>query len=420
MNTVLGVNHKTTRRDEMRATLLRGIAVLDGIGDQPLVGQTILIERERISQIGPATDFTAEWGSDVEILDLDGMTALPGLINCHEHLDTKHAFGSFQARVSQPAQLLTLRAFRNALIDLASGVTTVRDMASKEANSLAVRRAIDEGMVIGPRIITCGQALCITGGHGHQRAWQVDGVDEARRAARTLLRAGADLIKVMASGGMTQVTGDLATSAQLTVQEMRAAFDEAHRAGKPTAAHAHPPAAIRAAIEAGVDCIEHGIFLDKATAELMASKGIAYVPTMSEGPAMVKRGSSLGRPAALVARAADSIEPHERALRNALDAGVTVGVGTDVLGDMVEELELLIAAGMSPVAAIKAATSVAARIVNVTDVGIIRPGKLADIIVVRSDPLRSLEALRDVHLVIKNGKQYWPSQVAEATGRVPV
>ena len=402
--------------------VLRGATLIDGTGAAPLPNSVIVIEGERIQRVGPAVDFGSQTpGGEQNVVDVSGSYVIPGMINCHEHLDNRRGFGSFQQRAAQDPLYLILRSARNALLSLQEGVTTVRDLASKQCTNLIIKQAINDGMIVGPRVFACGTAIAMTGGHGDEICLVADGVDEVRKAARTLLRAGADIIKVMGSGGYVTQGRDLPFSSQLTIEEMRAAFDEAHRAGKPTTVHAHPSPAVRAAIEAGVDCIEHGALLDLETAELMASKGVFLVPTASESWMMAEHGVVWGRPKWLVESDRAHLGPRMEVLKQCVRGGPKIAVGSDVIGDMVREMLLLVEAGMTPMQAIEAATRVGAEVLcQQNDLGTVEPGKFADLVIVDGDPLVDLNALRNIKMVYKGGKAYDPQALAAASGKWPL
>jgi imidazolonepropionase-like amidohydrolase len=346
---------------------------------------------------------------------------MPGLINAHEHLDVHWGQGPYEVRAEQPITWLLMRSARNALVALQDGVTTVRDMSSKGATNLVVRKAVAEGMIIGPRIVANGQAIAMTGGHGHRRAIEADGPDEVRKAARHLLKAGADFIKIMASGGFISRSQDLPDSPQLNESEMRAAFDEAKKAGKKTTVHAHPPVAIRAAMAAGVDCIEHAGLLDRETAELMADKGIYLVPTLGESWVIASRGLELGRPAWLVESSRGHLDSRMATFRKAVQAGIMMGVGTDVVGSMALEMELMQQGGMSAMDVVVAATRNGADLCDLLDqTGTLEVGKAADVIVIDGNPLVDMKDISNVELVFKAGTLYRPAELAAATGTWPL
>ncbi len=401
--------------------VLRGATLIDGTGAKPLQNSVVVIEDQRIAKVGTISDFGGELpGKREDIVDLNGLFLIPGLIQCHEHLDVHRGLGSFTARMAQETRYLAMRAVRNALLNLAEGVTTVRDLHCKDCTNLVLRQAINDGMIVGCRIYTCGRPISMTGGHAAvEVSWVADGVDEVRKTARTLLAMGVDVIKVMASGGFVSVDRDLPTASQLTVEEMRAAFDEAHRQGRPTTAHAHAPVPIRHAIEAGVDCIEHGALLDDPTRELMVAKGIYLIPTVSEGLRNIEDGPSWGRPKALIESAKRNFPKRIESMRRNVQAGLKIATGTDG-GDIIKEMIILHEAGYTNMQVIEATTRMGAEVLCKQDLlGTVEAGKLADMVVVGADPLADLNNLRQVKMVYQGGKAYDPKALAVATGISP-
>jgi imidazolonepropionase-like amidohydrolase len=404
------------------ATVLKNGVVIDGTGQDPIPNGFVVINGDKIEAVGPLTEFdpTAFEGPDHEVIDVGSKVIMPGLINAHEHLDVHWGKGPYEVRAAQPIAWHLARAVRNALLALQEGVTTVRDMSSKEGTNLTMRKAIAEGLLVGPRVVACGQAIAMTGGHGHLRGIEADGPDEVRKAARRLLKAGADFIKLMASdGGLHQFqTG---YPPELTEEEMRAAFEEAKKAGKKTTVHALPSAAIKAAIAAGVDCIEHGSLMDGETAELMAREGIYLVPTLGEGWEIAHRGVELERPAWLIETCRQHLESRMRTYEPAVQAGVKMAVGTDVAGSMALEMGLMQKGGLSAMEVLVAATRNGAEVCDLLDeTGTLEVGKSADVIVVNGNPLKDMEDVSKVDLVFKAGSMYHPVKLAEATGVSPL
>lgn len=404
------------------AIVLKGGTLIDGTGAALLPRAVIILEGERIGKIGKEGDFGSSLAALGEVIDVTGKTVMPGLINGHEHLENRWGTGTFQQRAAQDTRYLTLRAARNCLAALQEGITTVRDMGGKGMTGLVIKQAVQDGMILGPRIFTCAQPISMTGGHAHEICYVADGVDEVRKATRILIRSGADLIKLMASGGFVAHGQDQPWSAQYSPAEMKAAFDEAKKTGRPTAVHAHPPQAIQWSIEAGVDCIEHGGLIDQASAELMVKKGIYLCSTLGESFIMAERGLELGRPAWLVeVSKGPHLEERLQRMDIPIKAGVKIGAGTDVLGDMYTEMMLLMKAGMPAMRVIETVTRINAEILQKADeLGTLTSGKLADVIVVDGDPLKDIQAMRKVSLVFKGGKLYRPEILAQATGKLPL
>jgi imidazolonepropionase-like amidohydrolase len=402
-------------------TVVRGGRLIDGTGAAPHEAGVVVIEEGKISAVGPEGDFDGRDWTGYTVIDAEGGTILPGLINCHEHLEVRHGYGSYQERAGQTIDWGYMRAARNALLALQEGLTTVRDVGSKGILNLTLRQAIEEGMIVGPRVVACGQPLAMTGGHGQGLCMIADGVDQVRAAAREQLLHGADLIKCMASGGYISKGIDQPESPQFTVEELRAAFDEAHSAGKLTTVHAHPPTAIRNAIEAGVDCIEHAALVDEPTAELLADRNIPVVPTLVEHWDMAEHGLEWGRPAWLVEHARGDREQRLMIYSRLVAAGCKLAVGTDVMGSIAREIELMAEGGLDNMAVLVAATRNGADVCGLGDrTGTLEAGKDADVLVVAGDPLEDLDALRHVQVVLKQGAAYRPASLAAATGRVPL
>lgn len=400
--------------------IVKNVRLIDGNGGPPREGQAVLIDGERIVRVGNQSELEAapEYAAATESIDGQGMTLLPGLINAHEHLTWRRGRGSWEARVvAKDAGWFIARGAGQSLISLAEGVTTVRDAGAKAGTATALRDAIDEGLLVGPRMKVCGQTIAMTGGHAYETSYVADGPEAVRKAARDLLLQGADYIKLMASGGSVAKTRDFPWSPQFTVDEMRAAFEEAHHAGKLTTVHCHPPQQIRRAVEAGVDCIEHAALIDPETAEFLASRDLPIVPTLAAEESFIIHGEEFGRdPAMIAAVAAKRAETMAR-WRTILETGVRLIAGVDSLGDLNLELDLFVEIGMSPLEAIQAATSEAAKIIGMGDeIGTVESGKYADLFLVEADPLADIGNLKRIAWVMKGGERYTPAELKKAMG----
>jgi imidazolonepropionase-like amidohydrolase len=301
----------------------------------------------------------------------------------------------------------------NALETLHAGVTTVRLVGEVAQTDIALRDAIARGTAEGPRIFTAGAPIICTGGHGYgpPGGIEADGPDEVRKAVRSQLKIGADWIKICISGGIAGKNETIDT-AQLDDDEMRAVASVAHAWDTRVCAHAGPAGVITAAIDAGVDCIEHGYFLTPEVAAKMAEHGTWLVPTI-----VVSRCrdfyAKIGAPAWMVERALTAGERHFAGLQAAVSAGVRIAMGTDMLPaepyegttGTVREMEFMVEAGMSPLDAVRSATCHAAELLRVdTEIGRCSPGYVADLIAVKGDPTKDISALRDIRLIIKNGR----------------
>src|SRR6266567_2576590 len=288
----------------MESLVLVGATLIDGTGAEPVRGRAVVVEQGRIAQV---VDISR--APRARRIDLEGHTLLPGLINCHVHLCLGAEADPVRALKDDPAPLTALKALRRAQETVEAGVTTVRDLGGREYVELAVRRAIAEGHFPGPRILAAGRPICMTGGHGSFLGREADGPDDARKAVREQLKAGADVIKLIATGGV-MTPGVEPGSSQLTLEEMRAAIDEARKAGRRTAAHAQGSTGIADAIEAGITTIEHGIYLTDEIIASMKAKGVFLVPTLAAPAAICGGGLAAGIPEFMV-RKSETVAAHQ-------------------------------------------------------------------------------------------------------------
>jgi len=388
----------------MESLVLVGASLIDGMGTEPVRGRAVVVEGGRIAQIVDGAG--APRGRRI---DLAGCTLLPGLINCHVHLCLGAEVDPVRALKDEPVALTALKALLRARQTLDAGVTTVRDLGGRDYVELAVRRAVAEGLFQGPRILAAGRPVCMTGGHGNWLGREADGPDDARKAVREQLKAGADVIKLIATGGV-MTPGVEPGSAQLTIEEMRAAVEEARKAGRRAAAHAQGACGIADAVEAGITTIEHGIFLTDEIIASMKRKDVFLVPTLAAPAAISAGGLAAGIPDFMV-RKSDAVIPHHIAsFQRAAKAGVRIAAGADsgtplnVHGSLLPELELMVKYGMTPLEAIRSATSVAADALGLGgETGRVAPGYAADLLAVAGEPAERIGALADVRLVLANG-----------------
>ena len=377
--------------------ILSNARVVDGTG-RVLPDRFLVIEDGAVGGIRPMSDFPDT--PDGEVVDVSGRTVMPGLIDCHVHLSIDGDADPIGQVVGDTAAMSALRMARNAAKTLAAGVTTVRDLGAKDHIDISFRRALDEGLAAAsPRLVLSGQPVTMTGGHCWQFGRQADGVDDARRAAREQIRAGADCVKLMATGGiLTQ--GNEIGAAQLEEAEMRAAIEEADKAGKLTAVHAHGASGIKNGVRAGVHSVEHAYFLDDDGIDLMLKRDVWLVPTAVAVDLVVKNGIESGIPADVVEKAEQAIESQRATCRKALGSGVRIAMGTDAgtpynrHGENAQELVALVSLGMSPMDAIRATTIRGAELLGLEDrLGTLEVGKTADIVVVDGDPLEDIAIL---------------------------
>lgn len=400
-------------------TTIVGGNVWTGDGGDASEPATIRIVGDRVVAVDPPSDMPAE---STGVLRADGCTIIPGMADAHAHLATNSDYDTVAPlqpyMTHAPSAARLIDSYRNALFALRAGFTSLRVMGHRGVDEVELRKAIDSGLLFGPRMKVSPWAITATGGHGdmffpkkhHRVKWDtVDGADQCRALVRLQRREGADFIKMMASGG-TVSHGDDPHAPEFSLKEMKAIISAAHDLGIKVAAHSHAAAGIRRAVEAGVDSIEHGSFMGAQEAAMMAAAGTALVPTFSIG-AWLTDGEDRG-----VGPSSDTREGSQRgreALRHAIDAGVLIVAGTDAGGNVcpfghhARELELYVEAGMSSADALRTATVNAARLFGTEDqLGSITPGKLADLVVVAGDPLQDIGVLRrgSVRNVILGGQ----------------
>ena len=386
--------------------LLRDAAILDAEAGELVDGQAVLVDGDRIAEVGPTGTVRA---GEATVLDARGMTVMPGLIDAHVHVTAATANLAEQDEWSPT--YLTARAAGILRGMLDRGFTTVRDVAGADYGLAA---AVAEGLLAGPRIIFGGRALSQTGGHGDPRppgrslldqhpccpAMTVvaDGVPEVRRAAREQLRRGAHHVKVMLSGGIASPT-DRVDSTQYSMEELRAIVEEAQAANRYVTGHAYTARAVNRGLEAGVGCIEHGNLMDASSVRMFQRTGAFYVPTLATYAALAEEGVEHGLPADQHRKVFDVLDAGLGALELAHRAGLPIVYGTDLLGGMHRRQlsELTLRSQVQPAAdVIRSATTVAARLIGLEgQVGVVAPGALADLLVVDGDPLQRLEVLTD-------------------------
>jgi imidazolonepropionase-like amidohydrolase len=380
------------------------ITLYTGTGEK-LTQSALVIEGNKIVAAGEeAVHMTA-----AETIDGRGKTVLPGLFDMHIHLGMDGVADPFAQVATDSQASSAYRHQANAQKQLQSGVTSVRNLGSKWHVDLAYRDAVNAGLLTGPTVYGSGQPIVMTGGHGYPMASEADGEDEVRKAARQTLKQGADVLKLMATGGV-MTPGVDPGSPQLSEKEMRAAVEEALHAGKTTASHAQGTQGIQNAVRAGITTIEHGIFLDDETIELMIKHGTVLVPTLAAPYYIVQNAASGAIPPHAVKKATFCFEVHQESFRKAVKAGVKIAAGTDagtpfnLHGDFAKELELMHEGGMPVRDIITSATYQAASVLNVQhQTGSLEKGKAADFIVLSEDPEENISAFRSIDAVYKGG-----------------
>lgn len=391
----------------MTPLVIEGVRLINGLSDGPLEGATVVVRDGRIEYAGASSSLSA-WPDGARRIDGGSLTLLPGFIDAHVHLCLSS--GPFDdLRRENPASV-AFNAVRNAAVTLRHGITTVRDVGGYGNVAIELARAVEAGRVPGPRIVAAGQTICMTGGHGHFMGFEADGADAVRQAARTQLKAGAHGVKLMASAGIA-VVGEDPTHPELDKLELAAAVTEAHNQGKWAAAHAHSTVGIKNAVRAGVDSIEHGTFLDEEAIVLMRERRVSLVPTFAIYHRMANAPAESGFAPELRELSKEVFERKVPLFLEAVRGGVDVVTGTDngpplgPHGDLALELILLAEVGMPPMEVIRAATINAARLLRLDhEVGTIAPGKAADLVALRGDPLEDMRRVRDVAWVMKGGE----------------
>ena len=392
-----------------------GGTVVDLEGKAPIENAVILVEGEQIAAIGKAGSVNIPDGA--EQIDARGTWLIPGLMNMHVHLGLVLP-GKMKAELYNESEAaLALRMAANARESLQAGVTTIRLTGELAHADLALMRAINKGQADGPRIFSAGEALTITAGHGSKKDQKTkyDGPYELVKAARTQISAGAKWIKIAISGGIATDGGGLA-EALMMPEEIHAVIDAAHRFGAKVTAHSGSPAATDIAVDAGLDCVEHGYFLDRKTLKKMKEHGTWLVPTIVVSqPATQPFFERIGSPPWYLERRNSAGKAHWRALEMAIEEGVNIALGTDQMPAepndgttaTAREAQYYVEAGMTPLQALRSATVETARLLEAEDeIGSLEQGKYADIVAVDRDPTEDIKALRNILLVMKGGKVY--------------
>lgn len=418
----------------MPATLITDVTLWRGEGTAVETGVSVLIEGSRITTIAPADVIQAP--ADARRIEGKGATAIPGLSDIHVHLTTNSDLGQIvdnaTYRALVPGTEKLLHGLRNAWRALAAGFTTLRVMGHRDSGDIELAAFFRRGLLPGPRLSVAPWVISMTAGRGdlfYPNAWPrqpldtADGVDECRRVVRTHRKLGADFIKFTASAGLLSA-GDQPHWPNYTVDEMRAIVEEAHDADMRVAAHAHATVGIRRALDAGVDTIEHGSFLDDACIEQMIRQGTYLVPTLAISDTVIRNGERSGARRDGMAKMKVARETKVKNIKKAIDAGVKIAMGTDSsgnlcpFGDNARELEIYVEIGMSPVAALETATVRAAEALGRPDVtGRIAEGGIADIVLVNGNPLEDIYVLRregGLRAVFKDGQDVtnpWPAVI---------
>jgi imidazolonepropionase-like amidohydrolase len=414
----------TTPAATPKTTYIKAGRLFDATSDSVKSNMVIVVAGDRIQKIGSAQEIKIPAGSDV--IDLSRATVLPGLIDCHTHLQSRADrynpiydfrespfFGAFAGVV-------------NSRKTLEAGFTTVRDVGSAPFLAVDLRKAIDEGFIPGPRIVASGPGISITGGHGDLNSYSpqtrvtmfpeerdygiADGPDQVRHVVRAQVKYGVDVIKILATGGVLS-KGDSPGAPQFTYEELKVAADTAHEAGRKIAAHAHGAQGIKDSIRAGIDSIEHASLVDDEGIALAKQHGTYFVMDIYNDDYLLGNAIKFGLEPENVEKERSLGKLQRENFAKAFKAGVKMAFGTDAgvypHGDNAKQFFYMVKYGMTPAQAIRAATSSAADLLGRSkDVGTIEAGKFADIIAVQGDPLNDVTTLEKVDFVMKGGQVY--------------
>ena len=395
-----------------------GGTVVDVTNGRSIANAVVLINGERITAVGPADSVSVPAGA--EVIHAEGKWLLPGLMNMHVHLGLKLPGAAGDSLTNESDVEEALRMAGNARLSLLSGVTTLRLVGEDHGTDFALRRAIESGEVIGPRIKTAGEVIIPTGGHGSMEA---DGPYGFAHVVREQIKQGADWIKIAISGGISDSHGDI-SAAPMTDEEMSTLIEVAHRNGIKVTAHNGSSVAAHQAMKFGIDGFEHGYHLDMSVLKEMKAKGVWLVPTIVVSqPGALEFYQKIGSPPWYLERVKSTGIDHWAMLQNAIHLGVNIALGTDQFPfepnggttATIAEAELYVKAGMTPLQALRTATVNSAQMIGMeTDLGTLEPGKYADVIAIAADPLKNIGALRTIGLVMKGGtvvRNDWSAQV---------
>jgi imidazolonepropionase-like amidohydrolase len=420
----LGMAQARAAEEKPKIVVIKAGRLFDGTGDSCKKAQVIVIEGERIKAVGAEGEVKVPDGA--EVLDLSGMTVLPGLIDCHVHMGSRGDRFDEILRFKESPFHNAFAAVDNAQKTLQAGFTTVRELGGKPFLAADLRDAIGLGYVAGPRIVASGPALSQTGGHGdmnnfapqvrvmmfpEQRDYRIaDGPDQVRQTVRAQIKHGVDVIKINASGGVMS-RGDSPNSAQYTVEELKAAAEEAHAAGRKIAAHAHSAKGIKNAVLAGIDSIEHGSLIDDEGIALMVKHGTWLVSDIYNDDYLLGVAIHLKLPQENIDKEKAIGQTQRANFAKCVKAGVKIAYGTDAgvypHGTNAKQFPYMVKFGLTPAQALRSATSDAAELLDRSkDVGRIAPGLYADLIAVEGDPFADVTILEKVPVVMKGGKVF--------------
>lgn len=379
------------------------------IGDGTILDHaTVIVEGEKIVKVASQE---VELPRDAEIIDLKGKMLLPGFVDCHIHIMIDGSPDPLAAAVRNSLQMTTLLAAAHAKNTLMAGVTTARDMGGTGNVDIAIRDAIKNCVILGPRMLVSGLQICMTGGHGWEFGREADGPDEVRKAAREQIKAGCDIVKLMATGGI-MTPGVEPGAAQFTEEEMSAGVEEAHKANRKSASHAQGTKGILNSLKAGIDTIEHGFFLNEECVSLMVKNNVPLIPTLAGGE-LIEKAADMGIPDFIVEKNRQVLKAQLQSLAMAREAGIMIGMGADCgtpllpHGSNLLELVSLAEIGFTTEEVLTIGTLNGAKILGLgQQIGSIKEGKLADLVVVEGNPVDDINlvaSIENISTVMQSG-----------------
>lgn len=412
------------KKPASKSYVLKAARLFDGKSNALVKPGVVVVTDGKIVASGTSAAIPA----GAEVLDLADATLLPGFIDAHTHVTMMYREDYARAALDElqkPIPEMALEASVNARVTLMAGITTVRDVGSRDYLDAGLRNAINRGVVPGPRMLVAVHAIGATGGHCDETGYRagvfgketgpeegvINGADQARQAVRLAHKYGATIIKTCATGGVLSLA-DAVDTPQLTQEELNAIVDEAHALKLKTAAHAHGAEGAKRAIRAGIDSIEHGSFLDDEALNLMKQRGTYYVPTLMAAQGLSEQmAKGVAIPPPILVKANAAIAAIHQTFQKALGMGIKIGLGTDAAvyphGRNPEEFHQMVDLGMKPIDALKAGTSADADLLGLADkLGTLEPGKLADIVAVPGDPIENIRATEHIFFVMKEGVIY--------------
>lgn len=407
------------QKEKSQFVFIKAGRMIDVNAGKVLENQGILIEGNYIKEVGPIAAIAAKTPKNATTIDLSDATVLPGLIDCHTHITME--MGNYYEDLFRKSPInIAVEAHIFAKKTLDAGFTTVRDLGAAEFVDIALRDAINKGTIPGPRIQAATLDVGASGGHNDISGFSpylkfgtfsgiADGVDEIRKLIRFEIKNGADVIKMVATAGVLSEEESVGAP-QYSQEEMNAVVEEAAMWGRKVAAHAHGAEGIKRAVRAGVASIDHGSLLDDEGIRMMKERGTYLVPNIYVGEVIINEGKAWGLPEKMLEKMKSMVATRDGAYRKAFTMGVKVAYGTDAgvfpHGENGKDFKHLVRLGMSPMQAIRTATVHAADLMGWSDrIGSIEPGKYADIIAVKADPLKDISVLERVDVVVKGGRR---------------